>query len=63
MKIMVTFAEGNQSRHPVITWRIAVIKRLITQPVCKTVYAEGSLLDHKDTQDAGVDKASEEVTP
>lgn len=63
VKVVVSFAKGDEGSDDVVSRAVAVIKRLLAKPVGETVDAEGGLLDNKHTQDSGVDEATEPVAP
>lgn len=63
VEIVVSFAEGDKSSNDVIPRRVAVIKGLITKPMGQRVDAEGSLLNEEYTEDTGIDKPTDPVTP
>lgn len=63
VEIVVSLAESNESGDDVIPWAVAVIEGLVTEPVGKRVDAEGSLLDEEDAEDAGIDVATDPVSP
>ena len=46
-----------------VTGRVAVIERLVTEPVGKRVDTEGGLLDEANTEDTSVDETTPPVTP
>jgi len=60
---VVAFAEGDESGNDVVARRVAVVKRLLAEPVGQRVDAKGGLLDEKDAQDTGVDEAAEPIAP
>lgn len=61
VEVVVTLTESNESSDEVITGRVAVVKRLVTEPVSQGVDTESSLLNEADTQDTAVDKATHPV--
>lgn len=63
VKVVVALTEGDESGDDMITRRVAVIERLITEPVSKRVDAEGSLLDEEDAEDTSVDESTLPVIP
>jgi len=63
MEVVVTFAKGNESSDYMITRRIAVIERLVSEPVSKGVDAEGGLLNEEDSENSCVDETSHPVSP
>ena len=63
VEVVVTLAESDESGDQVVTWRVAVVKWLVTEPVSERVDTESSLLDEEDSEDTGVDEATEPVTP
>ncbi|KAI6759232.1 hypothetical protein HG530_009912 [Fusarium avenaceum] len=54
---------GDKSSDDVITGRVAVIERLVSEPVSKRVDTESSLLDEANTEDTGIDQTTPPVTP
>ena len=54
---------SDQRSKNVIPRRVAIIERLITQPMGKAVDAESGLLDEEDPEDARVDVASPPIAP
>ena len=63
VEVVVALAESDKSSDDVVTGAVAVIERLVTEPVGKRVDTESGLLDEEDAEDASVDEASEPVTP
>lgn len=63
VEVVVSFAEGDERSNDVIPRRVAVIKGLITEPMGQRVDAESSLLDEEDSEDTGIDKSTDPVTP
>ena len=63
MEVVVTFAKGDKSSDHMVTWRVAVIKWLVSKPMSKGVDAEGGLLDKEDAEDATVDEAPKPIAP
>lgn len=63
MKVVVSFAEGDESSDDVVSWRVAVVEGLVTEPMRKGVDTEGGLLDEEDAENTSVDEAAEPVTP
>ena len=63
MEVVVSLTESDQSRDEVITRAVAVVERLITEPVSQGIDAEGSLLNDEDPEDACVDEATQPVIP
>jgi hypothetical protein len=60
---MVAFTKGDKGSDDVVTRRVPVVKRLISEPVGEGVDAESSLLNEADSKDAGIDEATQPVTP
>ena len=46
-----------------VTGRVAVVERLVTEPVGERVDAESSLLDEADAEDTGVNETADPVIP
>lgn len=63
VEVVVSLAEGDEGSDNVITGRVAVVEGLVTEPVSQGVDAEGGLLNEADTEDTGVDVATNPVTP
>merc|ERR1712227_600766 len=63
VEVVVALAKGDDGGNDVVTRRVAVVERLVTEPVGKGVDTEGGLLDKEDTEDTGVDEPTEVVTP
>jgi hypothetical protein len=63
VEVVVALTKSDESSDDVVARAVAVIEWLVTEPVSKGVDAEGGLLDEEDAENAGVDKASEPVTP
>lgn len=63
VEVVVSLAEGDESRDDVVARGVAVVEGLVAEPVGQGVDAEGGLLDEEDTQDAGVDEAALPVAP
>jgi len=63
VEVVVALTESDDGGDDVITGRVAVVERLVTEPVGKGVDTEGGLLDEEDTEDTGVDETTEPVTP
>lgn len=63
VEVVVALAEGHESGDDVITGRVAVVERLVTEPVSQGVDAEGGLLDKADSENASVNESTNPVTP
>jgi hypothetical protein len=63
VEVVVTLTKGDKSGDNVVTGRVAVIERLVAEPVGKRVDAEGGLLDEANTEDTSVDETTPPVTP
>jgi hypothetical protein len=63
MEVVVAFAKRHEGGEDVVSGRVAVIERLISEPVGQRVDAESGLLNKEDPEEARVDKASEPVAP
>jgi hypothetical protein len=63
VEVVVSLTKGDKSGDDVITGRVAVIERLVSEPVSKRVDTESSLLDEANTEDTGIDQATPPVTP
>jgi hypothetical protein len=50
VEVVVALTKGNKGGDDVVPGRVAVIERLVTEPVGKRVDAEGGLLDEEDTE-------------
>ena len=63
VEVVVPFAQRDESRERVIPGGVAVVERLVSEPVGDGVDAEGRLLDEEGSEDAGVDETALPVTP
>ena len=63
VEVVVALAEGDKSGDDVVARRVAVVEGLVAEPVGQRVDAEGGLLDEAEAQYAGVDIATDPVTP
>jgi hypothetical protein len=63
VEVVVTLTKGDESSDDVVTGRVAIIERLITEPVGKRVDTEGGLLNEANTEDTSVDESTPPVTP
>jgi hypothetical protein len=63
VEVVVALAEGDECGDDVIPRAVAVIERLITEPVGKGVDAESGLLDEEDAENASIDEATHPVVP
>ena len=63
MEVMVPFAKSDKGSDNVIARRVAVVKRLVSEPMSKRVDAEGCLLHKENPEDPGVDKSTDPITP
>lgn len=63
MEIVVTFTKGDESRNDMIARGVAIIERLVAEPMSQRVNAEGRLLDEEDAEDACVDKPTKPIVP
>jgi len=63
VEVVVAFAQSDKSGDDMIARRIAVVEGLVTEPVSKTVDAEGGLLDEEDTKDARIHQATYPIVP
>lgn len=63
VEIMVSLAQTEQRRDPMIAGRAPVVERLIAQIVPKAVDGEGALLDRHDAEDASVYEATFPISP
>lgn len=63
VEIVIAFSKGDECSNHIVARRVAIIERLITEPVGKRVDAEGGLLHAEDAEDAAVDEATEPVAP
>ena len=46
-----------------VSGRVAVVERLVAEPVCQRVDAEGSLLNEENSEDASIDEATPPIAP
>jgi len=63
VEVMVALTKSDESSNDVISWRVAVVEWLVTEPVCQRVDAESSLLDEEDSENSSVDETSLPVSP
>jgi hypothetical protein len=63
VEVVVALSEGYEGSNGMIARRVAVVKRLVTEPVCERVDTESGLLDEENPEDTGVDESSLPVTP
>ena len=63
MEVVVTLAESDKSSNNVVTRRVAVVKWLVTEPMCQRVDTERGLLNEEDPQNSSVDESTHPVTP
>lgn len=63
MEVVITLTKSNESGNDVISWGVAVIEWLVTEPVCQRVDAEGGLLDEENSENSSVDETSLPVSP
>jgi len=63
VEVVVTFSEGNECSNDVITWGIAVIEGLITEPMCQGVNTESSLLNNEDAENSSIDESTPPISP
>jgi hypothetical protein len=63
VEVVVSLAKGDKSGDDVITGRVAIIERLVSEPVSKRVDTESSLLDEANAEDTGIDQTTPPVTP
>lgn len=63
VKIVVSLAEAEKRRDPMIAGRTPVVKGLIAKVVSEAVDGEGALLNRHDAENAGVDEPAFPVTP
>lgn len=63
VEVVVSLTEGDKSSDDVIPRGVAVVKRLLTEPMGQRVDTESSLLNEKDSEDTSVDISTDPVTP
>jgi hypothetical protein len=63
MEVVVALTESDKSSDDVVPGAVAVVERLVAEPVGKGVDTEGSLLDEEDAQDTSVDETTLPVVP
>jgi len=63
VEVVVALTKSNKSSDDVIARRVAVVERLVTEPVSKRVDAEGGLLNEEDAENTSVDESTLPVTP
>lgn len=62
-RVKTHFSQSDKSSDDMITGRVPVVEWLISQPVSQGIDTECSLLNKENAQNAGVDKASEIISP
>lgn len=63
VEVVVALTQRDQRGDDVVAGAVAVVERLVAEPVGERVDAESGLLDEEDAEDAGVDEAAHPVTP
>ena len=63
VEIVVTLAESHEGSENMVTWRVAVIKGLVTKPMGERVDTKSSLLHKENAQNASVDVAAHPIAP
>ena len=63
VEIMISLTQCNDCSNDMIAWAVAVVKRLIAEPVRKGIDTESGLLNEENPKNAGVDEAATPVTP
>ena len=63
VEVVVALSESDESGDNVVTGRVAVVERLVTEPMGQGVDAEGGLLNEEDSEDSSVDEAALPVSP
>jgi hypothetical protein len=63
VEVVVSLTKGDESSDDVVTGRVAVVERLVTEPVGKRVDTEGGLLNEANAEDTSVDETTPPVTP
>lgn len=63
VEVVITLAESDKGGDDVVTRRVSVVERLLTDPVGKRIDAEGSLLDDEDTKDTSINETTDPITP
>jgi len=63
VEVVVALTKSNESSDDVIARRVAVVERLVTEPVGKRVDTEGGLLNEEDAENTSVDESTLPVTP
>lgn len=58
MEVVVALTEGHECRDPVIARRVAVVKRLVTEPMGERVDAKCSLLHKSGTENTSIDETA-----
>ena len=60
---MISFSQSHKCSYQVVSWRVGIIERLVSQPMSQTVDTECRLLDEENSQYASIDNAACPVTP
>jgi len=63
VEVVITLTESDKCSDDMVARRVAVVKWLVTKPMCERVDAESGLLDKEDAQDATIDEATLPVAP
>lgn len=63
VEIVISLAQAEQGRDPMIAGRAPVVEGLIPQVVPEAVDGEGALLDRHDTEDTSVDEPALPIPP
>lgn len=63
VEVVVSLSESDKGGEDVVTGRVSVVERLVTEPVGDRVDAERGLLDEADSKDTSIDEATGPVTP
>lgn len=63
MEVVVAFSKCDEGCDDVVTGRVAIIERLVAEPVSERVDAKSGLLDEEDAEDSAVEEAAEPVAP
>lgn len=63
VEVVVSFSKSDDSSDNMVTRGVAVVERLVAEPMGQRVDAEGGLLNDKDSENTSVDETSLPVPP
>lgn len=63
VEVVITLSESCKSSDDVVPGRVSVFEWLVSEPVSKRIYTEGSVVDEHQTEYSGVEVSASPVTP